>query len=608
MGEMHYSRVPREHWEDMLLKMKACGITIVASYVIWIHHEEVEGKFEWSANKDLMAFAALCKKHDLWFDPRIGPWSHAEVRNGGTPDWLLEKEGVKERALNPVFQRYTEEFYRQIAMQLKGLLYKDGGPVIGVQLENEYGRGKSGEAYIMWLKQTALKYGIDVPLYTVTGWGNGSVPPYELIPLWGAYPDEPWATTLERTTTGENFRFTPFQDDDKIGNEVKQDQGRDIDYSAYPYFTCEMGVGIENTDHRRLVIDPIDGLGLVLAKLGSGSNLPGYYMFAGGSNPHGVLTSMEESQESGSHNTNPVVSYDFQAAIKETGELNGPYFEIKKLHYFLNEFGDRVATMKPFFLAKAGNMQVAVRASSNAAFVFGLNYIRHQNGTTQKGVQFEVKLKDETITFPEKPVNIPDSAMFVWPVNFAMDNILLKYGTAQPLCQLVGNGLKQWVFVQDVSISPELCFSDANIRSLTTEAGNVIHNKGYYLVRNLKPGTFCVIHITDHQNRRMQLIILSKEESKQAWLFRNKDRKDFFLSSSGMYADAEHVRLFGKDNHFTISVLKTSRAISGLKDKASKSSLFRRYELTVAKQEPSISFQQLSPLSGSSWLATSVAR
>ena len=349
MGEMHYSRVPREHWEDMLLKMKACGITIVASYVIWIHHEEVEGKFEWSANKDLMAFAALCKKHDLWFYPRIGPWSHAEVRNGGTPDWLLEKEGVKERALNPVFQRYTEEFYRQIAMQLKGLLYKDGGPVIGVQLENEYGRGKSGEAYIMWLKQTALKYGIDVPLYTVTGWGNGSVPPYELIPLWGAYPDEPWATTLERTTTGENFRFTPFQDDDKIGNEVKQDQGRDIDYSAYPYFTCEMGVGIENTDHRRLVIDPIDGLGLVLAKLGSGSNLPGYYMFAGGSNPHGVLTSMEESQESGSHNTNPVVSYDFQAAIKETGELNGPYFEIKKLHYFLNEFGDRVATMKPFF-------------------------------------------------------------------------------------------------------------------------------------------------------------------------------------------------------------------------------------------------------------------
>ena len=299
MGEMHYSRVPREHWEDMLLKMKACGITIVASYVIWIHHEEVEGKFEWRGDKDLSAFAALCKKHGLWFYPRIGPWSHAEVRNGGTPDWLLEKEGIKERALNPVFQRYTEEFYRQIAMQLKGLLYKDGGPVIGVQLENEYGRGKSGEAYIMWLKQTALKYGIDVPLYTVTGWGNGTVPPYEVIPLWGAYPDEPWATTLSRTTTAENFRFTAYRDDYKIGNELKPGQASYLNYSAYPYFTCEMGVGIENTDHRRLVINPIDGLGLMLAKLGSGSNLPGYYMFAGGSNPRGKLTSMEEIQECG---------------------------------------------------------------------------------------------------------------------------------------------------------------------------------------------------------------------------------------------------------------------------------------------------------------------
>ena len=81
LGEIHYSRVPREQWEDMLLKMKACGVTIVASYVIWNHHEEE--KFNWSGNRDLKAFTALCKKHGLWFYPRIGPWSHAEVRNGG---------------------------------------------------------------------------------------------------------------------------------------------------------------------------------------------------------------------------------------------------------------------------------------------------------------------------------------------------------------------------------------------------------------------------------------------------------------------------------------------------------------------------------------------
>ena len=143
------------------------------------------------------------------------------------------------------------------------------------------------------------------------------------------------------------------------------------------------------------------------------------------------------------YNTNPVISYDFQAAIRETGELNGPYFELKKLHYFLNEFGDRLGPMKPFFLNNAQKMQVAVRASSHSAFVFGINYVRHQNSSMQKAVQFEVKLRDETVVFPEKPIDIPDSAMFIWPVNFAMDNVLLRYGTVQPLCRLTEKGLQQ---------------------------------------------------------------------------------------------------------------------------------------------------------------------
>jgi len=136
MGEMHYSRYPREQWEDALLKMKANGINIIATYVFWIHHEELEGQFDWNGDKDLRAFVQLCHKLGLWVYPRIGPWCHGEVRNGGLPDWLLEKKYMKDRSNDPVYQAYVDRLYGEIAKQLNGLLYKDGGPVVGIQLEN----------------------------------------------------------------------------------------------------------------------------------------------------------------------------------------------------------------------------------------------------------------------------------------------------------------------------------------------------------------------------------------------------------------------------------------------------------------------------------------
>ena len=145
MGEVHFSRLPRSSWEDVLLKMKANGVNIIACYVLWIHHEEQEGQFEWTGNKDLRAFVQLCQKLGLYVYPRIGPWCHAEVRNGGTPDWLLAKKGIRVRTNDPQYQHYVALYFDQIAAQLKGLLYKDGGPVIGIQLEMNTGTEKPGK-------------------------------------------------------------------------------------------------------------------------------------------------------------------------------------------------------------------------------------------------------------------------------------------------------------------------------------------------------------------------------------------------------------------------------------------------------------------------------
>lgn len=96
MAEFHFSRYPAEEWEEELEKIKAGGVDVVSTYVFWIHHEEEEGVFNFSGQRDLRRFVALCGKHDLHVWLRIGPWCHGEVRNGGFPDWLRKPFGVGE--------------------------------------------------------------------------------------------------------------------------------------------------------------------------------------------------------------------------------------------------------------------------------------------------------------------------------------------------------------------------------------------------------------------------------------------------------------------------------------------------------------------------------
>ncbi|RKD90917.1 beta-galactosidase [Mangrovibacterium diazotrophicum] len=592
MGEVHYSRIPTEQWEDVLLKMKAGGVNIIAAYALWNHHEEIEGQFDWSGNKNIREFAKLCAKHDLYFYPRIGPWCHAEVRNGGTPDWILTKKNIKDRSNDPVYQHYADEWYKQVGLQLQGLMYKDGGPIIGVQLENEYRKGKGGEAHILWLKETAKKYGFDTPLYTVTGWQNGSVPPMEVIPLWAAYPDAPWADNLRRNEDKKDFLFKKYRDTDAVGDNVQKDREAYIDYDAYPYFTCEIGVGNMNTDHRRLQIGSRDGLALIMAKMGSGSNLPGYYMFAGGTNPLGQLTTLEENrEESGYYNTNPVISYDFQAAINESGRLNSPYHEVKKLHYFLHEFGDRLAPMVPVFPEDNADFQYVVRSSGESAFVFGMNYFRHHDLEALKGVQFEVKLAGGTVTFPSKPVTISDGAIFMWPMNFALGNISLNYATAQPLCQ-VGD---KWIFIEDAAASPEFSLKAAGLSSVTASTGKVKEKDGNYVVSGLKPGVDCEITMKGADGSTQKIIVLSKAEALNSWLLDLENgEKAIFVSDADLYANQGKVYAF--DTNPNISVLKLN---------AEGDQNFEKYEYQLPEKKLQLEVEKVEPLKNATFLKTS---
>lgn len=137
MGEIHYSRVPRSEWVASVRKMKEGGVNIIATYVFWNHIEQNEGVFDWSGDRSLRDFLQVCKDEDMPVVIRIGPFCHGEARNGGIPDWFFTK-GIKSRSETPEFFAIVERLYRQIFTQIQGMQWKDGGPVMACQFDNEY--------------------------------------------------------------------------------------------------------------------------------------------------------------------------------------------------------------------------------------------------------------------------------------------------------------------------------------------------------------------------------------------------------------------------------------------------------------------------------------
>ena len=197
MGEYHFVRDSRDHWYRELCKMKAGGITIVATYLFWIYHEETEGEFDFTGDRDIRRFLLDAGRAGLDVFIRIGPWAHGECRNGGFPDWLLKKT-YKLRDNNPEYMEKARIWYEKIYEQIEGLFYKDGGNIIGIQFENEL---VDNAGHLLALKELALHTGFEAPIYTVTGWNSiygAKIPIEDVIPVFGAYPEAPWTEHTDR--------------------------------------------------------------------------------------------------------------------------------------------------------------------------------------------------------------------------------------------------------------------------------------------------------------------------------------------------------------------------------------------------------------------------
>jgi len=168
-GEVHYQRVPREYWADRLAKVRAAGLNTVGTYVFWNALEPEPGQWDFGGGNDLAAFIRTAQRLGLWVIVRPGPYVCAEWDFGGLPAWLLRTPDIKVRCSDPRYLAACEAYVLKIAGVIRDLQVHRGGPVIMVQVENEYGSYGNDRDYMLALKGFWDKAGIEVPLYTADG-------------------------------------------------------------------------------------------------------------------------------------------------------------------------------------------------------------------------------------------------------------------------------------------------------------------------------------------------------------------------------------------------------------------------------------------------------
>ncbi len=574
-GEFHYSRMDDARWEDEIIKMRLGGVNIVSTYLFWNHIEEEEGEFDFTGQRDLRKFVELCGRHGMYVILRVGPFDHGEVRNGGLPDWLYGKP-FEVRTTNPAFLAYVRRLYARIGEQVKGLFFRDDGPIIGVQLDNEYMhssaaweittgisdewifRGEEGEAYILALRRLALECGLTPAFFTGTAWGGAAYSP-RVMPLWGGYAYRPWIFYSHKGEHPATEEYI-YQDYHHDGVTCTDDFEPAYTPSQRPYACCEMGGGMMCCYYYRFIYPYKSVDALANIKLGSGCNFIGYYMFQGGTNPlgkHGQY--LNEAQV-------PKRSYDYQAALGEFGQVRESYSRLKAIHYFLDSFGGRLAPMETVLPAGASQispedldtLRFAVRTDGTGGFLFINNFQDHRAMKPKKNEQVMIETAKETLTFD---VSIATDENAILPFHFDMDGILLRQATAQPVLRTEINGRVTYVFMVPDGMDGAFRFE---------ERTQITGNKSFF--------TVCKDSLS------VDVLVISRAEANRLFLLR--DGSLIFTDAALLEDEAGGLRLETTEAENTVLTypagrLNSSAAAVRLPDRG----VFGAYQVNAEKRE-----------------------
>ncbi|MBF4473479.1 beta-galactosidase [Flavobacterium sp. HJJ] len=627
VGEFHFSRYPRQYWDESIRKIKAGGVNVIATYVFWNLHEEKENTFDWSGDKDLRYFLQLCQKNNIETIVRIGPFCHGEIRSGGMPDWLLGR-ALNIRSNDPLYLKYVERLYNEIGKQLKGLYYKNGGPIIGIQIENEYQHSAApwgltypgqplemtaserdmsvtqegvgianevnpysqlGNDHMKILKSLALSAGMDVPLYTATGWGNAAIIPDESIPVTAAYAYPFWTPTRD---------YSPFF--------LYKDMHRFPDYAPvryspenYPAFSAELGSGIMSVYTRRPIAVHKSFDALINRCLGSGANGIGYYMYHGGSTPKGKFSYMSDEAYG-----LPKISYDFQAPIGEYGQVREGFQRLKLLHFFLQDYGHLLAPMATVLPLDAASLvpqnisslRYAVRKKGSSGFIFLNNFQDDTTMVAQKNIRLNIKTAQKNIMIPETgSFDLDSDENVIFPYNLDLDELQLNYATAQLLAKDEEQAEPYYIFFTPSGIKSEFSFSpNVNFENLQGTACD--KNPQRILVS-------CNEAVNEFKltanGKILRILVISKEQALKMYSMQINGKRHFIFSNAIVLENGKNIQLLNDGNtnfdfeiYPKIAILPKTEfgSLEKLKDKG----VFSSYKISLPQAVLNIESKQVS--------------
>lgn len=301
-GAMHYFRTVPEYWEDRLTKLKAAGFNTVETYFCWNLHEKKPGEFDFSGILDIEKYLEIAQKVGLYAIVRPGPYICAEWDFGGLPAWLLKDKNMQIRCMYPDYLKCVERFYKELLPRLVPHLQSNGGNIIAMQVENEYGSYGNDKEYLRYVEKLTRDCGIDCLLFTSDGNTNnmisgGSLPDIYKVLNFGS-----------RSRTAFNV-LKGFENDG-------------------PNMCGEFWCGW--FDHWRDKHHTRNSLEIVNEIKGFIDNDASFnmYMFHGGTN-FGFTAGANQNQGHGYEPT--VTSYDYCAMLTEWGDYTPAYHAVRKL-------------------------------------------------------------------------------------------------------------------------------------------------------------------------------------------------------------------------------------------------------------------------------------
>ncbi|WP_411344661.1 beta-galactosidase [Paenibacillus sp. WLX1005] len=297
-GAMHYFRIVPEYWEDRLLRLKAAGFNCVETYIPWNLHEPAPGQYDFTGMADVEAYIEIAARLELWVIVRPSPYICAEWEFGGLPSWLLADPAMRVRCSYPGYLQAVDRYYDELIPRLLPYLCTKGGPVLAVQVENEYGSYGNDTAYLEHIRDALIGRGVDVLLFTSDG------PEHELLT----------ASHVDGALMTVNFGSQPEQ----AFHKLRQHQ------PGQPVMCMEYWNGwFDHWGEEHHVRDAGNVGDELLRMLQDGASV-NFYMFHGGTN-FGFYNGANHIQTY----EPTITSYDYNALLSESGQFTEKYHIVR---------------------------------------------------------------------------------------------------------------------------------------------------------------------------------------------------------------------------------------------------------------------------------------